>query len=74
MSPSLFAEFTDGPWTVSAVVEKVFLTPSSSRKQHLLFCVLRITRAPLKTAFIEGPPAKEIAFVGYITLPTRFHG
>ncbi|CDJ44079.1 Chaperone protein dnaJ, related, related [Eimeria tenella] len=72
--PVRVPEFKDGPWEARVLVERCFLTPSSSKKEHLLHATLRVLKAPKDKPFVEGPNPKEISFAGYVKLPSKYHG
>lgn len=73
---SIFSlEFEFGPWQVTVIVERVFLSYAKSRKQHLLIAALKVIKVPRETKFLKGTgQTKEIPFAGYVKLPTKYHG
>ncbi|KAL8430133.1 hypothetical protein Efla_001797 [Eimeria flavescens] len=67
-------KFKPGPWDVKVLVERAFLTPSNSKKEHFLHADLKVLNVPRDTAFVEGPQPVRMPFAGYVKLPSKYHG
>ncbi|XP_026192004.1 uncharacterized protein LOC34620606 [Cyclospora cayetanensis] len=72
--PVKVPKFADGPWEVTVLVERCFLTPSSDKKQHLLHADLKVLKVPRDTVFLAGFKLQSLPFAGYVSLPSKYHG